>query len=120
MVTVLAGIIGAIMFKLSGFMPGYLVVLLFFLLGLVGLGFLIGLPVGRKKGLMKVWIFHALISGSALCLIYAQALHQHQDGSSVAWSVLGWVLGISAFIVLFVSFPDPRKKSKDSEKRDEV
>ncbi len=35
-VLVLAGIIGGIMLKVTEFMPGYLAVLLFFLLGLVG------------------------------------------------------------------------------------
>ncbi len=114
-VLVLAGIIGGIMLKLSEFIPGYLAVLLFFLLGLIGWGFVIGLPVGQKKGLMKVWVFFALLWGSALCLIYAEGLYQHHDSSSLVWSVLGWVLGISAFVVLYVFFPSPRKTSRKGD-----
>ncbi len=116
-VLVLAGIVGGIMLKLSEFIPGYLAVLLFFLLGLVGWKFVIGLPIGQKKGLMKVWVFFALLWGSALCLIYAEGLHQHHDSSSLAWSVLGWVLGISAFVVVYVFFPSPRKTSKKRDGR---
>ncbi len=117
-VLILAAVIGGIMLKLSTFMPGYLAILLFFLLGLVGWGFVIGFPIGQKKNLMKVWVWFALAWGGALCLIYAQGLHQRHDDSSLVWSVLGWVLGISAFVVLYVFFPNPRKAHRNSDEDD--
>src|SRR5438477_6241577 len=80
-VLVFIGVIGAVMLLLSAFGPAYVAVALVYLLGLLGWGLLIGFP--RKEDIAKrgsmfvrLWVFSDLLSASALCLIYADALRQ--------------------------------------------
>ncbi len=111
----LAAYIGTGMLKLSEVVPGYVVVLLVYVLGLLGWGLLIGFPIGRKKDLMKVWVFFALLWASACCFLFAEGLRQNHENSWGTWSVIGWGLAVLAIIVFRVLFPRESSKNHNGE-----
>jgi hypothetical protein len=70
LVLVFAGIVGSSVMFLSRFVPDYVAVLVVYMAGLVGLGFLLGIP---RRQTLFVWLFFALGWASAICLIYSRA-----------------------------------------------
>jgi hypothetical protein len=104
LVLISGGIIEAVMLFLSSFVPGYIVVLLVYVLGLLGWGLLIGFPSKgpTKKSsseFVRLWVFFALIWAGALCLIYAEGLRQGHDSASTNWYLIGVSLGSAGVIV---------------------
>jgi len=116
MAVLFVAVMGGIIFWLSQFMPGYLVVLFLLLVGLILWVCLLGLPVGQKRGLVKDWVklivFFAFLLSSMLSRTCSHTLQQHRDSSWGNWFALGSVLAIVTIIMLLVFFPLSRGKSK--------
>jgi hypothetical protein len=97
LVLVFAGMVGSSVMFLSRFMPDYVAVALVFLAGMVGLGFLLGVP---RRQTLFVWLLFGLGWASAICLIYSRGLGWRSNQSH-AWYWVG--IGFAGLLAALVA-----------------